>query len=99
MSGLELAEKVILEFDTNDVFVIAEKSGVKIIYETWQPVTLGEFHQKTKTIYVNLNANVTREGIIAHELGHYFFRTQVDFQNLDIDEETFCDEFTKELLK
>ena len=92
-----LAEDIFSQFQTRDVYEIAEKSNIKIVNQKWFPVTLGEFDWKTKTIIVNENAAVKKERIIAHELGHYFLR-QFDVKNV-ADEEKFCDEFADELLK
>jgi Zn-dependent peptidase ImmA (M78 family) len=72
MTGKELAQKVSAQYGTTDVLAIAEQAGVPIIYQKWQPTTIGEFDKKTKTIYINLNAPIEKEVIIAHELGHYF---------------------------
>lgn len=91
------AQQIYEKFQTRDVFEIAAKAGVKIVYEKWYPVTLGEFDRRTKTIIVNNNAEMKREKIIAHELGHYFFG---EFKIEDVaDEEIFCDQFAEELLK
>jgi len=88
----KFAKQIFDDFGTNDVFVIAEKAGVKIIYESWFPVTIGEYDRKSKTICVNLNAKETREKIIAHELGHFFAQ---EF-NLDkAKEENFCHGFAQ----
>lgn len=93
-NGLSLANEVASRFQTNNVFEIAERLDISITYETWFPVTLGEFDRKSMRITVNKNAEIPFEKIIAHELGHYFA------QNLTvIDEERFCDEFAAELLK
>lgn len=91
-----LAKKVLERFQTRSVAEIAEKSGVKIIYEKWFPVTLGEFDWKRREIRVNQNAQISFDLIIAHELGHYFVKAY----ELKIagDEETFCDEFAENLL-
>jgi Zn-dependent peptidase ImmA (M78 family) len=95
--GLEASEQVFSRFQTCDVFEIAEKVGVKIVYQKWFPVTLGEFDWGTKTVFVNENAPISFEKIVAHELGHYFLR---EFNVKDIvDEEKFCDEFADEILK
>lgn len=96
MNTNELTEKVVNRFQTRDVSRIAEKSGLKIIYEKWFPVTLGEFDWKKREIRVNENAEISFDKIIAHELGHYF----VKFYELNVkgDEETFCDEFAGKLL-
>lgn len=97
MEGNKLAEKVFDKFQTFDVFEIAEKSGVKIIYRKWFPVTVGEFDWRRKTICVNENAGIERKKIIAHELGHYFLR-EFEIKNIE-NEEKFCDEFADEILK
>jgi Zn-dependent peptidase ImmA (M78 family) len=92
-----LAENVFGRFQTRDVFEIAERCGVKIVYQKWFPVTLGEFDWRTKTIIVNEYATIETEKIIAHELGHYFLR-EFDVKNV-AEEEKFCDEFADRLLK
>jgi hypothetical protein len=46
MTGQGFAKQIVEDFGTNDVFVIAEKAGVKICYESWFPVTIGEFDRK-----------------------------------------------------
>ncbi|MCU0238996.1 MAG: hypothetical protein MUC29_06105 [Pyrinomonadaceae bacterium] len=93
MDGLNLAQKVYCDFGTNNVFEIAEKLEILIVYEKWFPVTLGEFDKKNKRITVNENAKISFKKIIAHELGHYFA------QNLKlVEEEKFCDEFAENLL-
>ena len=93
----ELAEQVLLRFQTSDVFEIAEIINLKIVYQKWFPVTSGEFDWRTKTIIVNENANIPYEKIIAHELGHYFLR-EFGVENV-ADEEKFCDEFASEILE
>ena len=95
-AAFNLAESVFSQFETCDVFEIAEKSGMSIIYQKWFPVTLGEFDWKSKTIIVNENAGIEKEKIVAHELGHYFLK---EFAIKITDEERFCDEFADELLK
>jgi Zn-dependent peptidase ImmA (M78 family) len=73
MTGKELAEKVCAEYGTIDVFQLAEKAGCTVVYARWQPVTLGEYHRKTKTIFLNENrGGVNLENVLAHELGHFF---------------------------
>ncbi len=89
-------EKVVREFGTRDVYKIAEKIGVKIVYERWFLVTVGEFDRHNKTICVNLNAAEKREKIIAHELGHFFAQ---EFNLNKADEEKFCRDFARSLLK
>lgn len=97
MDVRNFTRQVFERFQTRDVFRIAEKAGVKIVYGKWFPVTLGEFDWRAKTICVNENAAIKREKIIAHELGHYFLR---EFKVINIEnEERFCDEFAEELLK
>lgn len=103
MHGGELIKKVLLNFGGDDVYEIAERAGVKIIYEKWFPATAGEFHRKTKTIVVNENAAIPPEKIVAHELGHYFL-TEFEWQRISkgtgcFDEEKFCDEFADCLLR
>ncbi|MCA1624242.1 MAG: hypothetical protein LC778_10655 [Acidobacteria bacterium] len=88
-------EKVIREFGTRDVFEIAERIGVKIVYESWFPVTIGEFDNRNKTICVNLNAGVKLEKIIAHELGHFFAQ---EFNLNKAEEEKFAREFVEVLI-
>lgn len=96
-SGVDLARRVFHKYRTRNVFELAESSGVKIAFQKWFPVTFGEFDWRTKTIYVNENARIELEKIIAHELGHYFLR---EFEiKKDGDEESFCDEFADELLR
>ena len=94
--------KIIEKFGTNDVYKIAEKNGVSILYEDWYPVTIGEFERKTKTIRVNLRALENQENakslertIIAHELGHFFAKT---FNFKKMDEELFAHEFAENLI-
>lgn len=65
-------DEIVSRFETSDVFSIAEKANVRIVYERWFPVTIGEFDKKNRTICVNLNAAQKVEKIIAHELGHFF---------------------------
>ena len=95
--AFELAERVFRHFQTSDVFEIAEKVGVKTVYQKWFPMTLGEFDWRTKTIVVNKNAPISFEKIVAHELGHYFLR-EFGIENI-ADEEKFCNEFADAILK
>jgi predicted SprT family Zn-dependent metalloprotease len=78
-SALQIVRKIVAEFGTSDVYAIAETAGVKIVYENWHPVTIGEFERKTLTIRVNRralendkNGAMLERKIIAHELGHFF---------------------------
>ncbi len=103
MNAKAAASQVIDEFGTNDIFKIAEKAGIKIIYESWFPISIGEFDLKTKRICVNLRAIRSdkdaahlEKTIIAHELGHFFAK------NLNLsktEEEKFCDNFARSLLE
>lgn len=72
-AGKALAEKVATQYGIQDVFQLAEKAGCTILYARWEPVTLGEYHRKTKTIVLNENRGGARlEDVLAHELGHFF---------------------------
>jgi Zn-dependent peptidase ImmA (M78 family) len=94
MTGTNLARSIVTKFQTSDVFEIAARLDISIIYSLWFPVTLGEFDKKNRRITVNENAKIPREKIVAHELGHYFA------QNLKLsDEENFCDDFADELTR
>lgn len=99
MNGAETARKIIVKFGTRDVFVIAERANVRIVYESWQPVTIGEFDKKHQTISVNRRAleddKFDERKIIAHELGH-FFTAEYNFDRKT--EEIFAVEFAEELL-
>ncbi len=95
-SGSKLAEKVTNQFRTNNVFRIAQKLEISIVYEKWFPVTLGEFDKKKRRITVNENAEIPFEKIIAHELGHYFLEEFLPRRHRDA--EKICDEFADELL-
>lgn len=94
----EIVEKT----GSRDVFLIAEKAGAAIIYESWHPATIGEFERKTKTIRVNRNAlekaenaEAIRKKIVAHELGHFF---AADLKLGKKEEEQFARLFAEELL-
>lgn len=98
-----VAQKVIEKFGTNNVFAIAERAGVKIVYESWYPVTIGEFERKTRTIRVNRKAIEDNkdilnfaEKIVAHELGHFF---AVNLNLEKIEEEDFAHKFAERLMK
>lgn len=99
MNALETIGKIIEELGTRDVFFIAAKSGVKIIYENWHPVTAGEFDKKNRTISVNLRAveigRFSEKTIIAHELGHFF--APVEFRRNRQTEEDFAVRFAAAL--
>jgi len=100
MKAIETAQNIVEKFGTADVFVIAEKSNVKIVYESWFPVTVGEFDKKTKTICINRRAleieKFSERKIIAHELGH-FFAAEFDLDRQT--EEAFAEPFAVELMK
>ena len=92
--GRSLAEKIIERYGTRDVFEIAEKAGVQVVYGSWTPVTAGEFDHGSRLITVNLEANIAAEKIVAHELGHHFLKEAGIAPD---DEEAFCDEFAETL--
>jgi hypothetical protein len=100
ISASETARKVIKDLGTGDVFAIAALSGVKIVYQSWYPVTCGEYDKKSKSICVNLRTltdnKLTKEKIIAHELGHFFAG---EFSLSRAEEEAFACEFAEELTK
>jgi hypothetical protein len=86
--GARLAGRVIEEYATRDVFEIADRAGVRIAYERWPVVTIGECEPRAAIIRLNLNAlervrsaGKIERAIIAHELGHFFaarFGIEVD---------------------
>lgn len=90
------------KYQTLDLLELIEKTGVRIIFQNWAPVTFGEFNHQTKTIYVNNHAKIEAKIIIAHELGHYFLKEFLDSTNVEIEgvyEESICDAFAESLLK
>ena len=93
------ATKVIERFGTRDPLFIARKSGVRIVYGNWHPVTVGEFDRRARTIRVNLRAveagDFTAPEIVAHELGH-FFALGFGFDRKT--EESFASRFAEELI-
>lgn len=98
-----LCDEIIRDYRTRDVFLIAEKVGVSIIYESWHPVTFGEFEKNTKTIRVNgnalasaANAEDLERKIVAHELGHFF---AVDLKLGRKEEEKFARAFAEIFLR
>jgi Zn-dependent peptidase ImmA (M78 family) len=97
MNGINLAKSIVSEFQTNNVFEIAQRLDISIVYEQWFPVTLGEYNRKKRRITVNKNAQIPFDKIIAHELGHYFLEGFSPQRHGD--EEKICDEFADELLK
>lgn len=97
--GLKTARDVAAKFRTADICEIARLCGLEIECGRWAAVTAGEFEPKKNVIRVNLNAieqlEITKEKIIAHELGHFFAR---DWQLSKAEEEKFCNDFAEELL-
>ena len=61
MTGKELAKQVLDKYGTTDVSAITKQLDIKVIYQKWHPSTVGEFDRKTKTIYINLNADIEKE--------------------------------------
>lgn len=95
-------KRTVAEFGTSDPYKIAEIAGVKIVFESWHPVTIGEFERPTKTILVNRRAvaesetgDNLEENIIAHELGHFF---AADWKLDKAEEENFAHQFAKTLV-
>ena len=103
MKAMETARKVVEKFGTADVLEIARRSGLKIVRESWHPVTIGEFDRKNMTICVNRralenveNADLIERKIVAHELGHFF---ALDLKFSKNDEEIFAREFAEIMTK
>ncbi len=97
MTGKELAQKVVKQYSTTDILAIAKQLNINVIYQKWHPSTIGEFDKKTKTICINLNADIDPLSILAHELGHFF----IDKMNLKFDknvEEDIVNNFCKSLI-
>jgi Zn-dependent peptidase ImmA (M78 family) len=103
MDGKQAAQKAREKYGTNDPFIIAQKAGVRVVYESWYPTTIGEFEREGKTIRINRralennkNASDLERIIVAHELGHYFaLDLNLDRKN----EEVFARDFAAELLR
>lgn len=92
-------EEVVRAYGARDVFSIAEKAKVAVVYESWHPVTFGEFERKTNVIRVNRRALEAEDDsgglerrIIAHELAHFFAR---DWHLPRAEEEAFAREFAE----
>ncbi len=91
--GAAAARRVVVRFQTDEVFALARRAGVKIVYERWPPVTIGECEARSRTIRVNLRAvervnssehfdkEFLGRAIIAHELGHLFDERTESFSN------------------
>lgn len=98
--AFETVKKVIEKFGTRDVYAIAEKASVKIVYQNWHPVTIGEYDKISKTICVNRqaleNGKFSERDVIAHELGHFF---AAEFNLGRNAEEVFACDFAVELTK
>lgn len=97
MTGSELAQQVMQRYQTTDVVQLAQRAGVVVRYERWHPVTLGEYHPKTRTICINLNAPGAQARILAHELGHVFIH-DAGLVLLRRDEEAMANAFAETLL-
>jgi predicted SprT family Zn-dependent metalloprotease len=96
-------DEIMRKLDTRDVFEIAESAGVKIVYESWHPTTVGEFERKTRTILMNRialeksdNAKTLKKEIVAHELGHFY---AIDLKLERKEEERFARAFAERLLE
>ncbi len=83
--GAALARRIVEDYGTRDVFEISQRSGVRILYQRWPLVTVGECEPRTATIRINvaalegmfgagqqLSPQALARMIIAHELGHLF---------------------------
>lgn len=96
-------DEILRRLDTHDVFAIAGKACVPIVYESWHPASVGEFEKKSKTIRVNRRALVGAENaedlekkIVAHELGHFY---AIDLKLGKNEEEKFARLFAGKLLE
>lgn len=103
---MSLAERAIEEFGTRDVHEMARRAGVRIVFERWPLVSVGEC--ETGLIRVNQTALerasedagwFSREGlerlIIAHELGHLLAAKWVEGEDHS---EALVHGFVRELL-
>ncbi len=84
--GKELARRVIARYGTADVFEIARRANVRVVYERWPLVTVGECESRLNVVRINLAAldhadeandadfsrTMLSSIILAHELGHLF---------------------------
>ncbi len=102
MNGSEASRMITDENGTKDVFELAFRLGVRIVFEEWEPITFGEFDKKTQRICINRRALGSMDDpagfektVIAHELGH-FAAEKLNLVNLD--EEKFACEFAEELI-
>lgn len=103
--GAATARRVAARFETDEVFTLAGRAGVKITYGRWTLVTIGECEKRSRTIRVNLNAiehadsikhlgkELLERAIIAHELGH-LFDTRTENLSADKPTERLIDEHT-----
>jgi Zn-dependent peptidase ImmA (M78 family) len=94
MNGIDLAQKVIAQYGTTNIFEWAAKANVVICYERWYPISYGEFDKKSKKIYINLNAPIPIEAILLHELGHFFIH-QAGIQTSRLTEEKIVQAFVE----
>lgn len=84
--GQTLAQRVIVRYGTADVFEIARRANVRVVYERWPLVTVGECEPRLNVVRINLAAldqadeandadfsrTMLTSIILAHELGHLF---------------------------
>ncbi len=84
--GQALAQCVIACYGTKDIFEIAKRANVRVIYERWPLVTIGECEPRLNVVRINLAALEQADEandvefsrlmvtsiILAHELGHLF---------------------------
>ncbi|HVF88195.1 MAG TPA: hypothetical protein VM866_11425 [Pyrinomonadaceae bacterium] len=103
--GAETARRAVARFETDEVFTLARRAGVKITYGRWPLVTIGECEKRSRTIRINLNAieransikylgkELLERAIIAHELAH-LFDTRTEKLSADKSTERLIDEHT-----
>ena len=84
--GRALAERVIARYGTTDVFEVAGRASVRVIYERWPLVTAGECEPRSNVVRINqvaldkadeandpdFSRAILTSVILAHELGHLF---------------------------
>jgi len=90
VSDLALAEKSL------DPFHLAQRWAVDVVLESWHPATWGEYDQRTLKIYLNKQAPISLEKILAHELGHFWIH-QRGYQLSRMEEEAWVEAFADEL--
>lgn len=79
-----------------DPFYLAQRWGVAVVLESWHPATWGEYDRRNAQIYLNKQAPVSLQKILAHELGHFWIHQQ-GFQLSRKEEETWVEAFADEL--